>query len=249
MLNIKVWGCLPSSPARFLHFSLIVIYFFLNIHDRFLLILWTKHYLKIFIFYFDFFFLHMHFIFFSSFHNSLFTSYFSFLSFHFSLFIFHILFFNSYCSLFIFHFSFFFFTFHFSVFILIHFVFISFFFTLSLHFKHLSFHFVPKKLYFKIKRFFVLVRNNSKLTNDHWILLIYDCFGILMDDRFFSRVHATLYPALSVGWLVGHSLLFYDSYFWTALLLPKWSRVLKYSPCPPARDFGSRLSGLVQVVV
>ena len=31
----------------------------------------------------------------------------------------------------------------------------------------------------------------------------------------------------------------------TSLLLPKWSGDLKYGPCPPARDFGSRVSGLV----
>ena len=65
----------------------------------------------------------------------------------------------------------------------------------------------------------------------------------------FSRVHATLHPALSVGWsvgwLVGHTLLFYDFYFWTSLLLPKWSSDLKYGPCPPVRDLGSRVSGLV----
>ena len=32
-----------------------------------------------------------------------------------------------------------------------------------------------------------------------------------------------------------------------ALLLPKWSGDLKYGPCPPARDFGSRVSGLVMI--
>ena len=31
----------------------------------------------------------------------------------------------------------------------------------------------------------------------------------------------------------------------TSLLQPKWSSDLKYSPCPPARDWGSRVSGLV----
>ena len=29
------------------------------------------------------------------------------------------------------------------------------------------------------------------------------------------------------------------------LLLPKWSSDLKYGPCPPARNWGSRVSGLV----
>ena len=63
----------------------------------------------------------------------------------------------------------------------------------------------------------------------------------------FSRVHATLHPALSVGWLVGWSVtlyFFYDFYFWTSLLLPKWSSDLKYGPCPPT-CFGSRVSGLI----
>ena len=44
---------------------------------------------------------------------------------------------------------------------------------------------------------------------------------------------------------VRRSLLFYDFYFWTSLLMPNWSSDLKYGPCPPARDFGSRVSGLV----
>ena len=48
----------------------------------------------------------------------------------------------------------------------------------------------------------------------------------------------------SVGWSVT-LYFFYDFYFWTSLLLPKWSSDLKYGPCPPARDFGSRVSGLV----
>ena len=60
----------------------------------------------------------------------------------------------------------------------------------------------------------------------------------------FSRVHATLQPALYVGWsMVGHVLL-YD-FFLTPLLLPKCSSDLKYGPCPPAHNFGSRVSGLV----
>ena len=38
----------------------------------------------------------------------------------------------------------------------------------------------------------------------------------------------------------------YDFISLTSLLLPKWSGDLKYGPCPPARDFGSRVSGLVK---
>ena len=52
---------------------------------------------------------------------------------------------------------------------------------------------------------------------------------------------------LSVHWLVGHTFLFYDFYFWTLLLLPKWSSVLKYGPCPPTRNLCSRVSGLVKL--
>ena len=67
----------------------------------------------------------------------------------------------------------------------------------------------------------------------------------------FSRVHATLQPALSVrlsvGWSIGRSrfTFFYDFISLTPLLLPKWSSDLKYDPFLPARDFGSRVSGLV----
>ena len=65
----------------------------------------------------------------------------------------------------------------------------------------------------------------------------------------FSRVHATLRPALSVprsdGW--SHFTFFYDFFSLTSLLLPKWSGDLKYGPCPPAPDLSSRVSGLVTV--
>ena len=68
---------------------------------------------------------------------------------------------------------------------------------------------------------------------------------------FFSRVLRVSTPRFvrqSVGWLVGWSVtfyFFYDFYSLTLLLLPKWSGDLKYGPSPPARDFGSRVSGLV----
>ena len=38
---------------------------------------------------------------------------------------------------------------------------------------------------------------------------------------------------------------FYDFIFLTTLLLPKWSGDLEYGPCPPLREFGGPVSGLV----
>ena len=71
----------------------------------------------------------------------------------------------------------------------------------------------------------------------------------------FSRVQRDSTPRFvrpSVGRLVGLSVgrsvtfyFFYVYYFLTLLLLPKCSSDLKYSPCPPARDWSSRVSGLV----
>ena len=62
----------------------------------------------------------------------------------------------------------------------------------------------------------------------------------------FSRVLRDSTPRFVrrlVGWFVTFYF-FYDFYFLTSLLLPKWSGDLKYGPCPPARDLGSRVSGL-----
>ena len=61
----------------------------------------------------------------------------------------------------------------------------------------------------------------------------------------FSRVHATTtrFVHRSVGWSV--TLNFFLWFYLTSLLLPKWTSDLKYGPSPPARDFGSRVSGLV----
>ena len=71
-----------------------------------------------------------------------------------------------------------------------------------------------------------------------------------------TRLYNRLCP--SVGWSVGrlvgrsvgwsHFTFFYDLISLTSLLLPKWSGDLKYGPCPPARDFGSRVSGLVTLM-
>ena len=74
-------------------------------------------------------------------------------------------------------------------------------------------------------------------------------------SMFFSLVacYATLHPALSVRRSVRRSVrpphftFFGFLRFLALLLLPKWSGLLNYSPCPPARDWGSRISGLVIV--
>ena len=47
----------------------------------------------------------------------------------------------------------------------------------------------------------------------------------------------------SVGWSRFTS--FYDFISVTSQLLPEWSSALKYGPCPPTRNIGSRVSGLV----
>ena len=52
---------------------------------------------------------------------------------------------------------------------------------------------------------------------------------------------------LSIRWL-GTLYFFYDFHSLMILLLPKCSSDLKYSPCLPARDWGSRVSGLVVVL-
>ena len=70
---------------------------------------------------------------------------------------------------------------------------------------------------------------------------------LLTASAFFSCVHATLQPAMSVGWsvhpLVGNTLLFFGVFGVSAQpLLPKCLVNLFYHcPCPPARDFGNRV--------
>ena len=80
-----------------------------------------------------------------------------------------------------------------------------------------------------------------------FLVCIFDCICFVF-LFFFSRVHATLQPALSIGRSGGLILLFLW-FFFTPLLLPKWASDLKYSPCPPARAFGSRVSGLVFILL
>ena len=70
---------------------------------------------------------------------------------------------------------------------------------------------------------------------------------------FLVACDATLHPALSVRRSVGpsvrpsHFTFLGVLRFLASLLLPKWWSDLNYGPCPPARDWGSRVSGLVRI--
>ena len=67
----------------------------------------------------------------------------------------------------------------------------------------------------------------------------------------FTPVSTPRFVGLLVHWSVGWSVNpsnFTFSVFLLSLastLLPKWLSDLEYGPCPPARDWGSRVSGLV----
>ena len=70
------------------------------------------------------------------------------------------------------------------------------------------------------------------------------CVTILISwITFFSRDSTTRFVRFSVGRSV--TFYFFLFHFLTPLLLPKWSSDLKYGPCPPARNFGSRVCSLV----
>ena len=129
------WSCGPACVRGFYIFLSLSYIFFFNIHDRFLLILWTKDH------FWNFYLLFSFFIFFSPFHFSLLSLP---SSFFFSLFIFHVqfLFLIFYFSFFtsdFFHNSFFFLVLLFPI---LHFF---------LHFKHLGFYFAPKIVQLKKK--------------------------------------------------------------------------------------------------
>ena len=69
-------------------------------------------------------------------------------------------------------------------------------------------------------------------------------------DRWTKRVvesHARDLTTRFVSRSVGYTLLFCNFISLSLLLLPKWSGDLKHGPCPPTRDFGSRVSGLVHL--
>ena len=78
------------------------------------------------------------------------------------------------------------------------------------------------------------------------MLLLNDEF-LLIALLFLVACYATLHPALSVRWSVrlSHFTFLFFLRSLASLLLPKWWSDLKYSSCPPARDWGSRVSGLV----
>ena len=78
------------------------------------------------------------------------------------------------------------------------------------------------------------------------LLIFFSCFFFL----FFSRVLRDSTPRFvgpSVSPSVHPSHFTFSAFFsfLALLLLPKCSGDLKYGPCPPARDWGSRVSGLV----
>ena len=92
------------------------------------------------------------------------------------------------------------------------------------------------------------------------------CFGFLIFTSFQSGFSTfsfilfwfhipflvTCYATLhwSVGTSVGPSVTLFWFFFLrslASLLLPKWSSDIKYGPRPPARDWGSRVSGLVSI--
>ena len=80
------------------------------------------------------------------------------------------------------------------------------------------------------------------------VILIISQSAELLVDRILVKPLCLLVGRL-VGWSVGWSHFTFFNYFsLTSLLLPKWSGDLKYGPCPPARDFGSRVSGLVFIL-
>ena len=75
-----------------------------------------------------------------------------------------------------------------------------------------------------------------------------DQWSMISQGNLFSRMLRDSTPTLSVRRSVRPSVPLY--FFWflrslASLLLPKWSSDLKYGPCPPARDRGSHVSGLV----
>ena len=85
---------------------------------------------------------------------------------------------------------------------------------------------------------------------------IHKHISVVLRSFFLVACYATLHPALSVrpsvrrsavGPSVGPSHFTFSAFmgFLAIPLLPKYSTDLKYGPCPPARDWGSRVSGLV----
>ena len=58
----------------------------------------------------------------------------------------------------------------------------------------------------------------------------------------FSHVLRSILPSVRPSHLIFLAFMF----FWGMLLLSKCSTDLKYGPCPPGRDWGSRVSGLLR---
>ena len=91
-----------------------------------------------------------------------------------------------------------------------------------------------------------MIQETQKSTYNNYLIFIPSSQFILVAC---PRLNNSL--CLSVGRSVGwsHFIFFYDFMTLTSRLLPKWSGDLKYGPCLPARDFGSRVSGLVYISI
>ena len=100
-----------------------------------------------------------------------------------------------------------------------------------------------------IKMFVIVSKNFVTLWYKSFWSLGFSIFFFSFD--FLVACYATLQPALSVRPSVrrsvgpSHFTFFGFLRFLASLLLPKWWSDLNYGPCPPARDWGSRVSGLV----
>ena len=100
-----------------------------------------------------------------------------------------------------------------------------------------------------------IVYQKMKLLCNHigetvWSWHLKDQLGVMVFLTVFSRVLRDYTPRFvgpSVSLSVDPS---HFTFLWSmaSLFLPKWSSDLKYSPCPTARDKGSRVSDLVFLI-
>ena len=121
-------------------------------------------------------------------------------------------------------------------------IFKSFCITMTLNYSfYLGFTKSSQNLHFSINLFCINAGCMTSFAASGW-----DC-AVMLKNQFLVACYATLHLALSVRRSVrpSHFTFFGFLRSMASLLLPKWSSDLKYGPCPPARDWGSRVSGLV----